>query len=65
MRETYENSWFSGGKKHAKNTEDYRVKWERQKRHKNIDAYTRVVPSQEKGRIERVMGMEKGGERDL
>ena len=26
VRETYENSWLSGRKKHAKNTEDYRVK---------------------------------------
>ena len=26
VRETYENSWLSGRKKHAKSTEDYRVK---------------------------------------
>ena len=26
VRETYENSWLSGRKKHGKHTEDYRVK---------------------------------------
>ena len=26
VRETYENYWLSGRKKHSKNTEDYRVK---------------------------------------
>ena len=41
-RETCENSGLSRRKKHATNIEDYRVKWERQKKHKSISIHIRI-----------------------